>query len=451
MDNLPKIINQYPELLTVTRPSLKKCIFYSEERYDKQFIDALIQIYKFYYEIDITLFIPNNFEKYHTNSIVANLESLESIESVKDNVIVFAYSDIIFNDLIKINKKRINTILKKLSKHSKVIILSITNLNGLNLPVLELFETISKSCLNRFKNLNLSYFDLVDDDTFTFDRNLESFIETIPFNERVYISLNLPIKTIKSIESQLKDLGHKVFRQEPEENLNGIVLNTSVTTCKTLLKLDYRFYFFVLPNNLNDLDILNYFKDILTTSTQEVYIDSSNNEIVEESFSRIYNQSFNRLIFKDSRETFETLKSLNSLKSLNIADAIVASEEYYQIQASEAIKSMDLKNLTKRDYDTIRNFIKSRLISKFDLDIKTCQLTTPCSPKDRSRKLNSLSNKISSVDYRCDVTCEIFRDYSIGIVIWNEMFTKREKITCLKNETYIYQTTSGTWKYTKVY
>ena len=444
MDNLPKLINQYPELLTVTRPSLKKCIFYSEERYNKQFIDALIQIYKFYYETDITLFVPNNFEKYHTDATVADLESLESLDSVKDKVIVFAYSDIIFNDLVKINRKRINTILKTLIKRSKVIILSITNLTGLNLPVLELFEKISKNSFS-FKNLNLSYFDLVDDDQFTFDSNLESFVETIPFNERVYISLNLPIKTIKVLESQLKQLGHTVFRQEPEENLNGIVLNTSATTSKTLLTLDYRFYYFVLPNNLNDLDILNYFKDILTTSTREVYIDSSNNEIVEESFSNIYNQSFNKLIVKDSRETFE------NLKSLNIDNAIVASEEYHKIEASEAIKSMDLKNLTKRDYDTIRNFIKSRLVSKFDLDIKTCQLTTPCSPKDRSRKLNSLSNKISSSDYRCDVTCEIFRDYSIGVVIWNEMFTKRENLTCLKNETYIYQTTSGAWKYTKVY
>jgi hypothetical protein len=438
MDNLPKLINQYPELLTVTRPSLKKCIFQSEERYDKQFVDALIQIYKFYYEIDIKLFVPNNFEKYHINSTVADLESLES---VKDDIIVFAYSDIIFNDLVKINRKRINTILKTLIKRSKVIILSVSNLNCLNLPVLELFEKICKSCFS-FKNLNLSYFDLVDDDQFTFDSNLESFVETIPFNERVYISLNLPIKTIKLIESQLKQLGHTVFREEPEENLNGIVLNTSATTCKTLLKLDYSFYYFVLPNNLNDLDIINYFKDILTISTREVYIDSSNNEIVDESFSNIYSRSFNKLIVKDSRETF---------KNLNIPDAIVASEEYHKIEASEAIKSMDLKNLTKRDYDTIRNFIKSRLVSKFDLDIKTCQLTTPCSPKDRSRKLNSLSNKISSSDYRCDVTCEIFRDYSIGVVIWNEMFTKRENLTCLKNETYIYQTTSGTWKFTKVY
>ena len=91
------------------------------------------------------------------------------------------------------------------------------------------------------------------------------------------------------------------------------------------------------------------------------------------------------------------------------------------------------------------------LINKFNLEIKTCQLTTPCSPKDRSRKLNSLSNKISSSDYRCDVTCEIFKDYSIGVVIWNDFFVNKEKLNILKNETYIYKTTSGKWKFTKVF
>jgi hypothetical protein len=90
-------------------------------------------------------------------------------------------------------------------------------------------------------------------------------------------------------------------------------------------------------------------------------------------------------------------------------------------------------------------------MSKFDLDIKTCQLSTPCSPKDRSRKLNSLSNKISSVDYRCDVTCEIFKDYTIGVIVWNETFISKEPIVCLKNETYVYQTTHGKWKYTQIF
>ena len=78
-------------------------------------------------------------------------------------------------------------------------------------------------------------------------------------------------------------------------------------------------------------------------------------------------------------------------------------------------------------------------------------MAAPCSPKDRSKKLNSLSNKISSYDYRCDVTCEIFKDYTIGVILWNETFANRKIIlTDLKNQTFIYQTTSGKWKYTTV-
>jgi hypothetical protein len=134
----------------------------------------------------------------------------------------------------------------------------------------------------------------------------------------------------------------------------------------------------------------------------------------------------------------------------NKNDAIYASEQYYRFEAPESIQNMDLKNLTKKNYDTIRNFIKLKLNCKFDIDVKTCQLSTPCSPKDRSRKLNSLSNKISSIDYRCDITCEIFKDYTIGVIIWTDLFSSKEKINLEINEVYVYQTTSGKWKYTNI-
>ena len=45
-----KIINQYPEMLTITKPSLKNVIFYNENRYNLHFIESLISIYKFYFE-----------------------------------------------------------------------------------------------------------------------------------------------------------------------------------------------------------------------------------------------------------------------------------------------------------------------------------------------------------------------------------------------------------------
>jgi hypothetical protein len=105
------------------------------------------------------------------------------------------------------------------------------------------------------------------------------------------------------------------------------------------------------------------------------------------------------------------------------------------------------------DYSQIRNFVKQKLSNKLDLEIKTCQLSAPCSPKDRSKKLNSLSNKISSYDYRCDVTCEIFKDYTIGVIVWNETFANRKEINLniLKNQTFVYQLTNGNWKYTTIH
>ena len=418
-----KIINQYPEMLTITKPSLKNGIFYSESRYNVHFIESLISIYKFYFEIDPILIGPEYFGQ-------NNSGSLEFLEHINSGVVIFAYADILFNDIIKINKKRFNTILKNISKKSKVIILSITTLKSLELPILETFH-LQQIYLNgsiSFKNINLCLFD--------FDDHFTEMINDFNY-KKIYISVDLPVKIIKSIESQLN---LKVFRKEPVDDFeSGIVLNSSKTTQKTLLCFHYDIYVFILPDDLQNLDLLYYFKDILSDKTKEVYI---NNEVS----LNINDYTFERIITKDSKETFDSVKSIE-----NSENAIMASEEYYKFESNSVIQNMDLRNLSKKEYDIIRNYIKCKLVSKFDLDIKTCQLSTPCSPKDRSRKLNSLSNKINSIDYRCNVTCEIFKDYSIGVIIWNETFAGKEKIDLLKDEIYIYQTTLGKWKYTKVY
>jgi hypothetical protein len=163
-------------------------------------------------------------------------------------------------------------------------------------------------------------------------------------------------------------------------------------------------------------------------------------------FKNIYNTSIEaRSVIKDSKE-FDTYSLLETE-----LEPVIVSEGYYTFQASETIQKMDLSNLKKIDSDSIRNFIKVKMTSKYDIDIKTCQIASPSSPKNRSRNLNSLSNKISSFDYRCDATCEIFKDYSIGVVIWNDHFKNRKEINVLKNSAYVYQTTSGKWKHTNVY
>ena len=106
-----------------------------------------------------------------------------------------------------------------------------------------------------------------------------------------------------------------------------------------------------------------------------------------------------------------------------------------------------MSNLSKKDTDLIKNYIKIKLP---DLDIKSCNLITPCSPKGTSKKLNSIANKINQSTYRCEITCEIFTDYTIGVIEWNEMFCNKSEINVLKNSVYIYQTTSNKWKFTTV-
>ena len=125
-------------------------------------------------------------------------------------------------------------------------------------------------------------------------------------------------------------------------------------------------------------------------------------------------------------------------------------EQYLLLQFPQSMKSLNLASLSVSDYKNIREYIVSRL-NKDNLNVKTCQLCYPCSPVDRSRKLNSLSNKISSVDYRCDLSAEVFRNYSVGIVVWNSLFSEKNcklNKSVLKNQNLLYRTTRGGWKLT---
>ena len=390
----------------------------------------MLQLYKFYFELEPILIVPKSI-----NSDLGDLEYIEQLNVKSNNVVIFGYADILFSDLIKINKRRLNCLIRSCAKKCKVIILSITNLKILKLTSLELFSKYNLPSKTSFKTIPISLFDFDDPDSFA--EMVEEFKD-----RRVYISLSLPISQIKEIESKLKENGLVVHRKEQE---NGIVLNASKTTERTFLKNDYDIYIFILPNDIEQYDLLYYFKDILTEKTQEIYIESNSNDFVEQYLQDIYKDRIEIPIIKDLKDEHDSLKAHKALEN-----AIYASENWYRFDAPPNIVDMDLKNLNKKDYDIIRNFVLTKLKCKFDLEVKTCQLSTPCSPKDRSKKLNSLSNKISSIDYRCDVTCEIFKDYTIGVVIWSDTFASKEKIPYLKNEVYVYQTTSGKWKVTEI-
>ena len=413
-----KNVSENPELFYLLRSRESNGLIFQS---DKDFIEPLKWNY-------------TNFLKKETIICLPGDTSAESLESIKmtNGVIIFADSHHTLNELVKWNKRRANTILKNISKKNQVILLTMVPLKCLELPILETFENILSN--NKFNLDLISCFDFVDHDEPTFESNIEALVDLIQehSDKKVYVSLNTVPNDFVSL---LKERGIKYSKGDQDSNL---VIHSCKTTLKSNQKADI--YIFSLPLIEHPLDILHYFQ-----FEGIYYLDSTNLKNVKMCFKSIYNTSIEvRSVIKDSKE-FDTYSLIDTE-----LEPVIVSEGYYTFQASETIQNMDLSNLKKMDSDSIRNFIKVKMTSKYDIDIKTCQIATPSSPKNRSRNLNSLSNKISSFDYRCDATCEIFKDYSIGVVIWNDHFKNRKEINVLKNSAYVYQTTSGKWKYTSI-
>ena len=442
MESCLKYLSTFPEILQITKPNgPKNCLFYCEQRYNKELVIALADFYKVYFELEPIIIFPKCID-----AESGSLYILENLNIKKNSVVIFAYADILLNDLMNVSKRRLEFNLKACAKTCKTIILSMTNLKILELNALESFQAFKLHSPFSFKNIDINWFDMDD----SFAEMVQSFKD-----KKVYISLNIPIKELKAIEAELLENGVQVFKREPSvsEGLQSvsegsfIVLNSFKTHTTTFLKQEYDIYIFMFPQDIKDLDSMYCFKDIPSEKQFELYIESESSTFIETFMEKgftdsIKNDPVKHLKIKDSIDSFETTKAFE--------DAICASDEYYRFVAPDTITSMDLKNLSRKDYDIIRNFVLTKLKCKYELDVKTCQLGTPCSPKDRSKKLNSLSNKISSIDYRCDVTCEIFMDYSIGVVIWSEQFASKENIPIEKGEKYMYQTTYGKWKVTEI-
>ena len=198
-----------------------------------------------------------------------------------------------------------------------------------------------------------------------------------------------------------------------------------------------------LPVLYNNVEFLQFFKMI--SSETEIYIDDdSMDSILKLKNEKIKVGLSDSSEFEKYSELMESLKGIQKDKEL-----ITATEKYIRLQPSKSIRELKLNNLSKNDCDIIRKWVILKIQSMESIEVKTCQLCSPSSPSNRRKKLNSLSNKINSLDYFCEVTCEIFKDYSIGVVIWTDLFSDRKsfKNEYLKNNIYIYQTTSGNWKY----
>ena len=438
-------IKTNPELIGITKyRKLNGLVCYSEH-INNELIHSVCWVYQNYFSIKITLFIPGIVLDF-PDAVVCTLEALEQYVPQKNEIVIFGWCEHIFKDF---NKRRLNTLLKNISKKNKTILFSSFSLKCTLLPFLESFEFYELPTMGiQFQNLldNVSLFDLVDPDPENYNYNVEQFIEFVKEfkNEhRIYMSLNLQPNKLLEIESLLKENGISVSRKDSEQA--DIVINSCKTTEKAFLKGRYSIFIFSPPLFEESMELVSFFKDIFTNEC-EIFIDSSKLKNISQHLKMICKESIiPRPIIKDSID----FNSYSEIKKIIESEIIMASECYYNFQAPESLLKLDLMNLTKKDYDLIRNFVKNKLTMKYSLEIKTCQLAAPCSPKDRSKKLNSLSNKISSYDYRCDCTCEIFKDYSIGVIVWNDFFKNRKKINIV-NQYFVYQTTYGTWKYTSI-
>lgn len=359
--NLEKIKNKLVISDSVINASLKNLVdftgFFSKvwinEYYSEGYSVFINSIWD--YSNDLAYFNENVIcdPEYYLSSDSLNELSLESLSKCSSKKFIlggFLIDSLLFK-LVRINKRRINTIFNKLDKIS---IFSATPLKDLNIFILQKFQVIE-------------YSEIINLDNVVIDDSLDN--KTINHYTEM-----LPLIALLSKEEVVMD----------EYSYNYLdSFTTNVNNSRGLV--------------INPKDSMEYMKysDIPFNKDQEV---------------------------------------------------IFASEKYYLFEPNDQIKKIDLSNTNTISNDIIKTFVKLKL---FDLEVKTCQLCTPSSPKDRSKKINSLSNKISSSDYRCEVTCEIFKNHTIGVVVWTDFFSNKLDLdySSLKNNIYVYQTTSGTWKY----
>jgi hypothetical protein len=419
-----------PELVHLTKPKNNKLISYGSN-FDLKLVYSLAWIYKYYFEESVTVVLPkivqmSTLDTFNelTGTFPLTPEeiltsSLECMENIKSKVVIYGFSDFIFNDLVVLNKRRVCTYLR--STKSKVHILGWSSLSVLDIHV-SVFEYYE---LGTQKDLDPNYIDFED---------IEEFVQE-NHDKKIYISVANPVK--------LTGLQSLLDCSETETGQPGVVLQNSRVLHRGFLKYNYDIYIFITKLIEQPLDLFYYLKE---TGTGEVYFDAARVKSTTALLESLQTEeTVERLTVKDSIE-FENYDDL----AVEVPDGVIVSEGYYRFDPPKNIKQLDLRNLSKRDYDLIRSFVKTKLVSRLDLDVKTCQLASPCSPRDRAKKLNSLANKISSYDYRCNVNCQIFSDYSIGVVIWNETFSDRKELNVEKDQSFIYQTTNGKWKYTTV-
>jgi hypothetical protein len=425
------IIRKYPDAM-----------LYKQTAIDNPF--AVLWIHTFYFEKRVTVLLPKMYLSYFVEcmnqfneSINIKLDEthfdvkfddLETIEYLKTNdlsITLMLYADFIFHKLHQCNKRRLATFLKNI--RGTVYTKNYTNLERFGF----------QKCLSQFKGIpNISVFEYSEE-------SFEDFIELLCdcMDSSTYVSIHVPNKKLLEIENEVSSRSIQCFRKEqPGGAAPGtMVIQSSKTLKSGFLNNTYSRYFIIAPECQSEYELLYYIKDI--DPHAEVFFEESQIESVEKHLE-VLGQSIkpSRKIINES-QPFETFEDCID----TLEDYSIVSESFYRFKTPESFEKFDYSNMNKKQYDIIRDFVKLKFLSKWGIIIKTCQLATPCSPKDRSKKLNSLGNKISSNDYRCDCTVELFKDNTMGVVVWNSMFADRKTFEAVSGN-YVYQTTHGMWK-----
>ena len=209
-----------PDVFYITRNRVQNgVICYSESIFQKNtLINSLVWVYQNYFLKSVTVFLPKI--KSNGDYLICDLETLEKTDIQTGTVVIFGYADLIFGDLAKINKIRLNTVLKIILKKAIVVILSSCSLKILDLSALDQKNTkfgfdyleLSDRPLINYRTLmdHISLFDLMDPKVEEYSNNVDPFVEMVSefvnSGKRIYLSLGLSIQRLVEIESKFKNI-----------------------------------------------------------------------------------------------------------------------------------------------------------------------------------------------------------------------------------------------------
>lgn len=352
----------------------KKQISWGIINYSEEVLIILAWIYSVYLKYSVIIFLPNKvvpevinthiekFNKQFGESLsldqfmlfpgtIKSIEEFEeSVKPLKKNKLVFlsGYSDILFNDLMLLNKRRFNTQLKKIIKKCDFVhILSVTDLKVLDIDSIKDLKYYQLESQRDLKTIidSVDIIDLLDYDN-QFDPNVlvELILDAVKNeNKTFYLLLDLETHDLKNIERLLTEKEIRVSRNESPDC--DVVINSCKKGFNVFLSMDYSCYVILPPIISNPIDLIYYLKGFRNPNSI-IYVESSRINNIQRNINKILKIEF-KIRIKDSESVFDTYSEvLNELNGkYSITDPIMASDHYFRTEYS-SIKN--LENIPKK-------------------------------------------------------------------------------------------------------